>query len=275
MFRRSVGDTSKQPYFHLSACRRSSGAGIQSAIQGEWVFTRRIEDCAKPPAPGVSQAARRTECRVVRPRVAREIRRQTRPLRTGRPGEEVRDVCRRGYPLICWLGLSDSPATGGPAVDAWLDQPPPRPPQARHGLCVRLRRQPTQTAADSDGSRLRRQAAGPLRAAARPAPTARGVSLSPGAGGGWDRSARTGPRPRKPRRGGPPVAGRGPGPPVRRPRSAPGEAGPEARCGHRRRRPRRSSPWSWSSTGYAARVASLSSRPSSQASRRRRTRSRR
>ena len=57
MFRRSVGDTSKQPYFHLSACRRSSGAGIQSAIQGEWVFTRRIEDCAKPPAPGVSQAA--------------------------------------------------------------------------------------------------------------------------------------------------------------------------------------------------------------------------
>ena len=56
MFRRSVGDTSKQPYFHLSACRRSSGAGIQSAIQGEWVFTRRIEDCAKPPAPGVSQA---------------------------------------------------------------------------------------------------------------------------------------------------------------------------------------------------------------------------
>ena len=57
MFRRSVGDTSKQPYFHLSACRRSSRAGIQSAIQGEWVFTRRIEDCAKPPAPGVSQAA--------------------------------------------------------------------------------------------------------------------------------------------------------------------------------------------------------------------------
>ena len=34
--------------------------------------------------------------RVVRPRVAREIRRQTRPLQTGRPGEEVRDVCRRG-----------------------------------------------------------------------------------------------------------------------------------------------------------------------------------
>ena len=61
MFRRSVGDTSKQPYFHLSACRRSSGAGIQSAIQGEWVFTRRIEDCAKPPAPGVSQAAPRVE----------------------------------------------------------------------------------------------------------------------------------------------------------------------------------------------------------------------
>ena len=61
MFRRSVGDTSKQPYFHLSACRRSSGAGIQSAIQGEWVFTRRIEDCAKPPAPGVSQAARLSE----------------------------------------------------------------------------------------------------------------------------------------------------------------------------------------------------------------------
>ena len=46
--RRSVGNTSKQPYFHLSACRRSSRAGIQSAIQGEWVFTRRIEDCAKP-----------------------------------------------------------------------------------------------------------------------------------------------------------------------------------------------------------------------------------
>ena len=66
MFRRSVGDTSKQPYFHLSACRRSSGAGIQSAIQGEWVFTRRIEDCAKPPAPGVSQAALRTwlQCHV-------------------------------------------------------------------------------------------------------------------------------------------------------------------------------------------------------------------
>ena len=37
--RRSVGNTSKQPYFHLSACRRSSRAGIQSAIQGEWVFT--------------------------------------------------------------------------------------------------------------------------------------------------------------------------------------------------------------------------------------------
>ena len=55
--RRSVGNTSKQPYFHLSACRRSSRAGIQSAIQGEWVFTRRIEDCAKPKAPGVSQAA--------------------------------------------------------------------------------------------------------------------------------------------------------------------------------------------------------------------------
>ena len=64
MFRRSVGDTSKQPYFHLSACRRSSGAGIQSAIQGEWVFTRRIEDCAKPPAPGVSQAAL---CRIPTP----------------------------------------------------------------------------------------------------------------------------------------------------------------------------------------------------------------
>ena len=28
-------------YFHLLACRRSSRAGIQSAIQGEWVFTRR------------------------------------------------------------------------------------------------------------------------------------------------------------------------------------------------------------------------------------------
>ena len=55
--RRSVGNTSKQPYFHLSACRWSSRAGIQSAIQGEWVFTRRIEDCAKPKAPGVSQAA--------------------------------------------------------------------------------------------------------------------------------------------------------------------------------------------------------------------------
>ena len=54
---RSVGNTSKQPYFHLSACRRSSRAGIQSAIQGKWVFTRRIEDCAKPQAPGVSQAA--------------------------------------------------------------------------------------------------------------------------------------------------------------------------------------------------------------------------
>ena len=58
--RRSVGNTSKQPYFHLSACRRSSRAGIQSAIQGEWVFTRRIEDCAKPKAPGVSQAALKT-----------------------------------------------------------------------------------------------------------------------------------------------------------------------------------------------------------------------
>ena len=43
--------TRRNSYFHLSACRRSSGAGIQSAIQGEWVFTRRIEDCAKPPAP--------------------------------------------------------------------------------------------------------------------------------------------------------------------------------------------------------------------------------
>ena len=58
--RRSVGNTSKQPYFHLSACRRSSRAGIQSAIQGEWVFTRRIEDCAKPKAPGVSQAAQKS-----------------------------------------------------------------------------------------------------------------------------------------------------------------------------------------------------------------------
>ena len=59
--RRSVGNTSKQPYFHLSACRRSSRAGIQSAIQGEWVFTRRIEDCAKPKAPGVSQAAHESD----------------------------------------------------------------------------------------------------------------------------------------------------------------------------------------------------------------------
>ena len=33
-------------------------SGIQSAIQGKWVFTRRIEGCAKPQAPGVSQAAR-------------------------------------------------------------------------------------------------------------------------------------------------------------------------------------------------------------------------
>ena len=32
-------------------------SGIQSAIQGKWVFTRRIEGCAKPQAPGVSQAA--------------------------------------------------------------------------------------------------------------------------------------------------------------------------------------------------------------------------
>ena len=45
-------------YLHLSACRRSSRARIQSAIQGKWVFSRRIEDCAKPQAPGVSQAAR-------------------------------------------------------------------------------------------------------------------------------------------------------------------------------------------------------------------------
>ena len=45
-FRRSVGDTSKQPYFHLSACRRSSGAGIQSAIQApRWTcLPGRIED---------------------------------------------------------------------------------------------------------------------------------------------------------------------------------------------------------------------------------------
>ena len=55
--RRSVGNTSKQPYFHLSACRRSPRARIQSAIQGKWVFTSRIEGCAKPQAPGVSQAA--------------------------------------------------------------------------------------------------------------------------------------------------------------------------------------------------------------------------
>ena len=55
--RRSVGNTSKQPYFQLSACRRSSRARIQSAIQGKCVFTRRIEDCAKPQAPGVSRAA--------------------------------------------------------------------------------------------------------------------------------------------------------------------------------------------------------------------------
>ena len=32
-------------------------SGIQSAIQGKWVFTSRIEGCAKPQAPGVSQAA--------------------------------------------------------------------------------------------------------------------------------------------------------------------------------------------------------------------------
>ena len=32
-------------------------SGIQSAIQGKWMFTRRIEGCAKPQAPGVSQAA--------------------------------------------------------------------------------------------------------------------------------------------------------------------------------------------------------------------------
>ena len=50
---RSVANPSKQPYFLLFACRRSSRAGIQSAIQGEWVFTRRIEDCAKPQVPGV------------------------------------------------------------------------------------------------------------------------------------------------------------------------------------------------------------------------------
>ena len=54
---RSVANTSKQPYCLLFACRRSSRASIQSAIQGEWVFTRRIDDCAKPQAPGVSQAA--------------------------------------------------------------------------------------------------------------------------------------------------------------------------------------------------------------------------
>ena len=57
MSRRPVGNTSKQPYFHLSACRRFSRASIQSAIQGKWVFKTRIEDCAKPQAPGVSQAA--------------------------------------------------------------------------------------------------------------------------------------------------------------------------------------------------------------------------
>ena len=34
---RSVANTSKQPYFLLLACRRSSRAGGQSAIQGEWV----------------------------------------------------------------------------------------------------------------------------------------------------------------------------------------------------------------------------------------------
>ena len=55
--RRSVGNTSKQPYFHLDGVPPVLQSGIQSAIQGKWVFTRRIEGCAKPQAPGVSQAA--------------------------------------------------------------------------------------------------------------------------------------------------------------------------------------------------------------------------
>ncbi len=36
MSRRSVGNTSEQLYFHLSACCRSSRASIQSPIQGKW-----------------------------------------------------------------------------------------------------------------------------------------------------------------------------------------------------------------------------------------------
>ena len=112
---RSVGNTSKQPYFHLSACRRSSRAGIQSAIQGKWVFTRRIEDCAKPQAPGVSQAALEADhfaATLLMPRVL-----FTNAMRTAGDGlpaiEKLAKQCRRS---LTATGIRYTKCTGDPVA---------------------------------------------------------------------------------------------------------------------------------------------------------------
>ena len=103
--RRSVGNTSKQPYFHLSACRRSSRAGIQSAIQGEWVFTRRIEDCAKPKGT-IRPRQRALGARFYAKAGAHPA------LRSSTPVQEARTFwpCSRNWPCGTWCAGSSRPA---------------------------------------------------------------------------------------------------------------------------------------------------------------------